>query len=145
MKISTKGRYALRLMADLARAPQDSLTPIKDIAERQDISEKYLEQIVRSLVRAKLVVSTRGAQGGYALADAPDKITVGMVLRATEGTLEPVGCVSSDCFCDKHDNCDTIYVWRQITEAINGVVDSITLADLISRTPECAERFKIEL
>ena len=137
MKISTKGRYALRLMADLARWSQDGPVPIRDIAERQEMSEKYLEQIVRPLVKEGLVRSVRGAQGGYELALPANQITVGVVLRATEGDLVPVSCVADGGECDKHDNCDTIFVWRKISDAVAEVVDSITIADVAERPQEC--------
>lgn len=131
MKISTKGRYGLRLMVDLAVHYKQGLVPLKEIAVRQEISEKYLEQIMMQLNRSALVRSVRGAQGGYSLAQPPESITVGAVLRVMEGSLAPVDCVSGDApACDRMDGCVTVAVWRKLKEAIEGVVDAITLQDL---------------
>lgn len=132
MKISTKGRYALRLMLDLANNYQYGYTPVKEISLRQDISDKYLEQIISRLSKAGLVVSARGAQGGYKLAKEPAECTVGEILRVLEGDLAPVLCAASvqPVSCPRGDNCVTIEVWRRIGNAINDVVDNITLADL---------------
>lgn len=133
MKVSTKGRYALRLMVDLAQAKEGQRTPIKDISERQGISEKYLEQIVRPLSQAGFVRSVRGAQGGYLLTDAPENFTVGQVLRVMEGDLAPVDCVADEgTACLRADNCATMFVWRRIKEAVDDVVDNITIADLVA-------------
>lgn len=93
MKISTKGRYALRLMLDLAMNGKENFVPIRSVSERQEISEKYLEQIITALSRAKLVKSARGAQGGYKLVKAPEEYTTGEILRAVEGSLAPVACL----------------------------------------------------
>lgn len=133
MKISTKGRYALRLMLDLANNHQYGYTPVKEISLRQDISDKYLEQIISRLSKAGLVVSARGAQGGYKLAKEPEACTVGEILRVLEGDLAPVACAASvhPASCPRVDDCVTTEVWRRIGNAINGVVDNITLADLI--------------
>lgn len=131
MKISTKGRYALRLMLDLAEHNTGDVVRIKTIAERQEISEKYLEQIISILNRAGYVKSTRGAQGGYRLAKSPEQYTVGMILRLTEGSLAPVACLEDDVnHCERQDTCATLEVWKRLDDAIKGVVDSITLADL---------------
>lgn len=145
MKISTKGRYALLLMGDLARANKGQLTPIKEIAHRQGISEKYLEQIVRSLVKAGLVLSTRGSQGGYRLADEPKNITIGQILRATEGDLAPVDCVADGGFCDVEGSCETVFIWRRIKEAVDGVVDGITLSDLVQQAPVTDSRIDFQI
>ncbi|MDD2981031.1 MAG: Rrf2 family transcriptional regulator [Hespellia sp.] len=132
MKISTKGRYALRLMLDLAVNGEGKPISIKDIAARQEISEKYLETIISILNRAGFVRSVRGAQGGYILKREPQEYTVGMVLRLTEGDLAPVACVGADSNpCDRRDDCVTVMIWEQLNDAINGVVDRITLADLV--------------
>ncbi len=132
MKISTKGRYALRLMLDLALHDNGELVRIKSIAQRQDISEKYLEQIITYLNRAGYVKSTRGAQGGYRLAKSPEEYTVGMILRLTEGSLAPVACLDGDMNeCVRQENCVTLELWKQLDDAIKGVVDRITLADLV--------------
>ncbi len=133
MKISTKGRYALRLMLDLANNHQYGYTPVKEISLRQDISDKYLEQIISRLSKAGLVVSARGAQGGYKLAKAPADCTVGEILRVLEGDLAPVACAASDnpVSCPRIDDCVTTEVWRRIGDAVNNVVDGLTLADLL--------------
>lgn len=132
MKISTKGRYALRLMLDLATNNSGEPVSLKDVAKRQGISDKYLEQIISVLNKAGYVKSIRGAQGGYLLRKDPSEYTVGMILRLTEGSLAPVACVEDDeVVCDRMDACVTSIVWRRINEAINGVVDSITLQDLV--------------
>lgn len=132
MKISTKGRYGLRLMVDLAVHYEQGLVPLKEIAVRQEISEKYLEQIMMQLNRSGLVRSVRGAQGGYCLAQPPESITVGAVLRVMEGSLAPVDCVSGEGGqgCDRMDRCVTVTVWQKLKEAVEGVVDAITLRDL---------------
>lgn len=132
VKISTKGRYALRLMAELAHSQGDACLPMKTISEHQGISEKYLEQIIRPLAKAGLVVGTRGPHGGYRLTREPQAITVGEVLRLTEGDLAPVDCVSdaSESACAKADNCETMFVWRKMKEAVDQVVDSISVAEL---------------
>ena len=132
MKISTKGRYALRLMLDIAL--NDAKTPvrIKDI-ERQQISDKYLEQIVSSLNKAGFVKSLRGPQGGYRLTKKPEEYTVGMILRLIEGSLAPVACLDDDINnCTRADRCPTLILWEKLYDAISEVVDNITLADLIS-------------
>ncbi len=132
MKISTKGRYALRLMIDLAERSDGTPVSLKDVAKRQNISDKYLEQIISVLNRAGFVRSIRGAQGGYLLKKDPKEYTVGMILRLTEGSLAPVACIEDDeVICDRQDSCVTIMVWKKINEAISGVVDNITLQDLV--------------
>lgn len=132
MKISTKGRYALRLMLDLASDVSNKPVSIKEIANRQEISDKYLEQIISVLNSAGFVRSVRGPQGGYMLKNRPENYTVGMILRLTEGSLAPVSCVEDDApECDRMDSCVTMRVWKQLNDAINGVVDNITLADLV--------------
>lgn len=140
MKISTKGRYALRLMIDLALNSESGYVPIKAIAERQDISDKYLEQIISVLSRAGYVRSVRGAGGGYKLADTPDKYTVGMILRLTEGSLAPVVCLEPEINpCERKDKCPTLFVWQRIYDAVNDVVDNITLAELVEKSKAASE------
>ena len=140
MKISTKGRYALRLMLDLALSDPGVPVPLRDVAQRQDISDKYLEQIVTTLSRAGLVRSVRGAGGGYLLTRDPAEYTVGEILRPLEGSLAPVSCVSGGACCGRADRCVTLEVWQQIQDAVDGVVDNITLADLVRRYREkCPE------
>lgn len=131
MKISTKGRYALRLMLELAGEPEGTPLSIKEIARRQSISDKYLEQIVSVLNTAGLVRSVRGPQGGYILRKTPQEITVGMILRLTEGSLAPVGCVEEDTPCEREEACATVGLWRRLNQAINEVVDHTTLQDLL--------------
>ncbi|MCK9437790.1 MAG: RrF2 family transcriptional regulator [Synergistaceae bacterium] len=134
MKISTRGRYALRLMLDLALNDPDQYVTIKSISERQDISNKYLEQIITALSRAGYVKSIRGAQGGYKLAHPAEEYTVGMVLRLIEGSLAPVACMDdTPNKCPRSNNCVTLDVWKKLNDAINDVVDNITLADLVDQ------------
>lgn len=140
MKISTRGRYALRLMLDLAISGQDQCVTIKRIAERQGISNKYLEQIISVLSRAGYVKSIRGAQGGYKLAKPAESYTVGMILRLIEGSLAPVACLEDQPNqCPRSDKCATLYVWQQLDQAISQVVDHITLADLAARQQVLAQ------
>lgn len=132
MKISTKGRYALRLMMDLAENNTGSPISLNDVAKRQDISDKYLEQIISILNKAGYVRSVRGAQGGYMLKMEPQNYTVGMILRQTEGSLAPVACIEDDeIVCDRQQQCVTSIVYKKINDAISGVVDNITLQDLV--------------
>ena len=138
MKISTKGRYALRLMLDLAVHGTDAYIPLKEIASRQGISDKYLEQIITQLNRVGYVKSVRGAQGGYRLAHPPAAYTVGMILRLMEGSLAPVDCLEEGHSCDRMEECVTVEVWRELKEAIDQVVDHITLQDLLERQQEKA-------
>ncbi|WP_283674848.1 RrF2 family transcriptional regulator [Butyricicoccus sp. Marseille-Q5471] len=134
MKISTKGRYALRLMIDLAQQDVGIYVPLRDISKRQEISAKYLEQIVVQLSRAGFVRSTRGAQGGYQLAKTPNEYTVGDILRITEGSLAPVACLENDPIeCDRAGECITLDFWRGLFDVINAYVDATTLEDLINR------------
>lgn len=135
MKISTKGRYALRLMLDLALNNTGEYITIKTIAARQEISEKYLEQIISVLNKAGYVKSIRGAQGGYRLAKEPSEYTVGMILRLTEGSLVPVDCLDNEGSpdCNRGNACITREVWMELYDAIKSVVDRITLQDLVDR------------
>jgi len=133
MKISTKGRYALRLMLDLALNETGQPVRLKEISKRQGISEKYLEQIISMLNKAGYVQSVRGAQGGYLLRRTPQEYTVGDILRQTEGDLAPVTCVGADGIeCENGGSCAAMKVWSKLNDAINEVVDHITLADLVS-------------
>ncbi|MCM1056044.1 MAG: Rrf2 family transcriptional regulator [Firmicutes bacterium] len=134
MKISTRGRYAVRLMLDLALNDTGECIKVKDIAKRQGISEKYLEQIIAVLNKAGYVKSVRGAQGGYRLAKDPGDYTVGMILRLTEGTLAPVACLEEGApACERCDTCETLEVWKELYEAVNNVIDNVTVADLAQR------------
>lgn len=133
MKISTKGRYALRLMLDLATNNTGEPIRVKDISARQKISDKYLEQIISTLNKAGYVKSVRGPQGGYMLSKAPSEYTVGMILRITEGSLVPVSCLAFDeNDCERSNDCVTLLLWKKLDDAIKGVVDTVTLADLLS-------------
>ncbi len=144
MKISTKGRYAIMLMLDLAVHNTGEPVSLKDIAKRQDISEKYLEQIISILNKAGYVRSIRGPQGGYFLTKRPEEFTVGMILRTTEGDLAPVSCVGSEGpECEKIQDCVTVKIWQKMNDAINDVVDNITLADLMDWQAEKANDYVI--
>ena len=137
MKISTKGRYALRMLIDLAEQPDDGYTALKDIADRQGISKKYLEQIVPVLNRAEMLITNRGAQGGYRLSRSPEKYTVGEILRVTEGGLSPVGCLETGIErCPRADECDTLPVWKGLEKVINDYLDGITLQDILDQRRE---------
>ena len=133
MKISTKGRYALRLMVDLAMADHPGPVSLKDVADRQHLSDKYLEQIVTPLSRAGLVRSVRGAGGGYLLTRRPEEYTVGDILRPLEGDLAPVECATDEQYCDRCGECVTLELWQEIHRAVSQVVDNTTLADLVER------------
>ncbi len=132
MKISTRGRYAVRVMLDLAANNTGEYIKVKQIAKRQEISEKYLEQIIAILNKAGFVKSVRGAQGGYKIAKDPKQYTVGMILRLTEGSLCPVACLEDETNeCERCDTCETLNVWKELNRAINNVVDNVTIADLV--------------
>lgn len=134
MKISTRGRYALRLMLDLAMNKNNGYVTIKSISLRQGISDKYLEQIITVLSRAGFVKSTRGSQGGYKLSYSPKDYTIGMILRLIEGSLVPVSCMQNEPNqCPRSLKCATLDVWKQLNDAINSVVDNITLDDLVKK------------
>lgn len=133
MKISTRGRYALRLMLDIALTGEEAPVSLRDVSQRQDISDKYLEQIITPLSRAGLVRSVRGAGGGYLLTRSPENYTVGEILRVLEGSLAPVSCAEDKACCGRVEACVTVEVWEQIMAAVSGVVDHITLADLVKR------------
>ena len=135
MKISTRGRYALRLMIDLALNGSDQYVTIRSVSERQGISYKYLEQMITVLSRAGYVKSIRGSQGGYKLARPAEEYTVGMILRLIEGSLVPVACMEDEPNqCPRSAECVTLDVWKQLGDAINSVLDNITLADLVNKT-----------
>lgn len=132
MKLSTKGRYGVKAMVELALSYGEGPIPLNNIAHKQDISIHYLEQLFSSLRKAGLVKSIRGAQGGYILADKPKNITVGNIIRTLEGPLAPADCVEEDSEeCDKADCCVTRTIWVKLRDSINNVVDSITLQDMI--------------
>ena len=134
MKISTKGRYALRMLIDLAEHDEDGYVALKDIAKRQGISKKYLEQIVPVLNRSDILRTNRGFQGGYRLARRPDEYTVGEILRLTEGTLSPVACLDRDLSeCERSATCPTLPLWQGLKRVIDDYLDGITLQDMIDR------------
>ncbi len=144
MKISTKGRYAVRLLLDLALYNTKDPIALKDIAKRQGISEKYLEQIIAILNKAGYVRSIRGAQGGYVLAKNPGDYTVGGILRLTEGDLTPVSCVGQNpSDCERRNQCVTVRIWEKLYDAISGVIDNITLADLVEWHNETSDQYVI--
>ena len=140
MKLSTRGRYGIHAMYDLAVNYGDGPQSIKCIAERQSVPEAYLEQLIAMLRRAKLVISNRGAQGGYRLAREPGEITVGDVLRALEGGLNLVDCLEEDDACGKSCACPSRIVWMKVRDGLNQVVDGITLQDMIDEQREGIEQ-----
>lgn len=131
MKLSTRGRYGIHAMYDLACNYNAGPQPIKVIAERQSIPEAYLEQLFAALKRDKLVNSVRGAQGGYTLSRAPEEITVGDVLRTLEGGLNLVDCLLEEDTCGKSCACPSRIVWMKIRDGLNRIVDGITLKDMM--------------
>ena len=144
MKISTKGRDALRLMLDLAVYNTGEPISLKDVAKRQNISEKYMEQIISVLNKAGFVRGIRGAQGGYLLSRAPKDYTVGMILRLTEGELAPVACVGQNPIdCERRSSRVTVRIWEKLYDAISEVVDNITLQDLVDWHNEQSDQYTI--
>lgn len=134
MKISTKGRYALRIMIDLAEHMDGEYIRLKDISERQGITLKYLEQIMPLLTRAGYVRSYRGNNGGYRLAKSPEEYTLGNILRTTEGSLAPVPCIEDEPnLCPRYEGCTTVAFWEGMWKVINEYADSVTLADVLKR------------
>ncbi|MBQ3826005.1 MAG: Rrf2 family transcriptional regulator [Spirochaetaceae bacterium] len=134
MKISTRGRYALRFMIDLALHNTGEYTALKDISERQQISIKYLEQITALLSKFGLLLSVRGPQGGYKLAKAPEAYSVGEILRITEGNLAPVACLEQNPnSCEKRENCPTLKMWEGFYKVVNDYFDGISLAELVNQ------------
>ena len=133
MKLSTRARYGIHAMYDLALCGRETPQPLKLIAERQDIPEAYLEQLIAQLRKAGIVVSSRGAQGGYTLADDPEKITVGMIIRALEGPIELADCVGGPegYVCRKSGECVTRGLWMEIRDSINNIIDNRSLQDLM--------------
>lgn len=134
MRISKKGQYALRMMLDLAVNNTGEFITIKSISERQALPEKYLEQIMTIMSRAGFVKSVRGSSGGYKLSDKPENYTVGMILKAAEGSLVPAACLEEgDASCMLSQSCVVYDVWDELNKAINGVLDHITLAMLVQK------------
>lgn len=134
MIVSTKGRYALRVMVDLAEHPTEGYIPLREIAQRQEISEKYLESILKLLVQEKIVVGLRGKGGGYRLNRPPERYTVGEVLRCTEGTLAPVACLENpDNPCRRASACRTLPMWEKLDSLLQDFFNGYTIADLMNR------------
>lgn len=132
MKISTKGRYALRIMIDLAQHNSGTYIRLKDISERQGITLKYMEQIMPMLTKAGYVKSCRGNNGGYVLTKKADEYIVGDILRTTEGSLTPIPCLATERnLCERHEQCTALAFWNGLGKVINEYIDSFTLADLI--------------
>src|SRR6056297_2965241 len=130
MRVSTKGRYGLRAMVDLAEHEEGKAIPIREISERQNISEQYLEQLFATLRKSGLVKSVRGAHGGYMLNHEPEDISVADILTTLEGPIAPVDCVVEEDFCNYVDKCVIHGLWEEFAEAINSVIDNMSLADL---------------
>lgn len=145
MKLSTKGRYGLRALIDLALYSENETVSIQSIAKRQNISDSYLEQLMRKLRSAGLIVSVRGAQGGYKLARPANEISVGDVLRALEGSLEAVTCGGEDNSCQGADLCVTKFVWERINSSIRDTVDSIKLSQLVEESRLMREKGQIQV
>ena len=134
MKISTKGRYALRMLIELAAHQEQGFMSLKEISEHQNISKKYLEQIVPMLNKSGILRTNRGNKGGYMLAKPPQECTVGDVLRATEGSLAPVTCLEYEVNdCPRAESCATLYVWQGLQKAVEGYLDSVTIQDILDR------------
>ena len=132
MIISTRGRYALRVMIDLSQQDPDSYTPLKEIAARQEISEKYLENILKSLVTQGFILGLRGKGGGYRLTRKPEEYPLGEILRLTEGSLAPVACLEEGAHpCDRAAQCRTLPVWNRLGQIMGDYLDSVTLRDLL--------------
>ncbi|NLZ46150.1 MAG: Rrf2 family transcriptional regulator [Clostridiales bacterium] len=144
MKISTKGRYALRLLIDLAQHKNSGFVALKDIAERQEISKKYLEQIVPLLNKSGFLRTNRGYQGGYMLAKEPNKYTVGEILRVTEGSLAPISCLDYEHNdCPRAEGCITIGVWRGLYKVITDYLDNITIQDILDQKADVWSDYSI--
>ena len=145
MKISTKGRYALRMMLDIAQQGEGAVISLKDISGRQDISVKYQEQIVMQLSRAGFLSSVRGPSGGYRLVRKPAEYKVGEILRAIEGSLAPVACLDDEeNHCSRCDYCETLAFWQGLDEVINRYVDQFTLQDLLDDCKRQQEKRPLE-
>jgi len=137
LKISTKGRYALRMLLDLAEHKNDGFIALKEIAERQNISKQYLEQIVSIINYSNILRANRGKQGGYMLAKEPSAYTVGQILRITEGNLSSVSCLEDEINkCKEADKCKTLSMWRGLNKVITDYLDGITLQDILDNCKE---------
>lgn len=141
MKISTKGRYALRMMIYIGEQGDGAVTTLREVSESQAISVKYLEQLVSSLTGAGLLLGHRGARGGYSLNCPADQITAGDIIRASEGSIAPVACLEDDFgVCPRQDVCETLEFWKGLDRTIDGYLDSVKLSDLVAQSLEAKER-----
>jgi len=144
LKVSTKGRYALRMLLDLAEHRGEGFISLKEIAERQNISKQYLEQIVSLLNTSSMLRTNRGKQGGYMLAKQPSEYTVREILRVTEGSLAPVTCLEEEVnLCDKATYCKTLSMWMGLQKVINDYLDSVTLQDMAEQYLESVDNWVI--
>ena len=142
MRISTKGRYALRMLVDLAQHRESGFVALKDIAERQNISKKYLEQIIPMLNKGSILRTERGAQGGYMLARKPDQYTIREILELTEGSLSPVSCVDEGApMCARSADCPTLPIWQGLARVVCEYLDGITLQDVLDRMGEAGNDY----
>ena len=144
MKLSTKGRYGLRAVLDIALHYEEDTVALSSIAERENISINYLEQLIAKLRKAGIVNSIRGAQGGYVLAKSSEEISVGDILRALEGDLNPVDCVEvqgNKASCQSAELCVTKYVWKRISDSINSAVDGIMLSELVHESKKIHDNY----
>lgn len=131
MKITSRGRYALKVMIDIAEQQSDDYIRLNDVALRHNISEKYLESIIASLTKSGMLISVRGKGGGYKLSKKPEEYTVGSILKITEGSLTPVSCL--DCkpnTCESEESCKTLPLWQGLDKVIDNYLESVTIADL---------------
>ncbi len=146
MKLTTKARYGLRALIDLAVHADDGVVALSQVADRQDISMSYLEQLIARLRKADIVIGVRGAQGGYKLSRRADEISVGEILRALEGDLHPVDCIELEGIneCSNSDNCVTKYVWMRISDSINDVVDNMMLSQLVTDSEKVQDKAGIQ-
>ncbi len=133
MKLSTRGQYATRALLDLAQHLDDEPVQLRDIARRQQISQRYLEHLITPLIAAGIMTTTRGPRGGVSLARSPDDIRLDEVIRLLEGSVAPVECVNNPSLCDRATLCATRDIWDDLTKAINGVLSAVTLSDLVRR------------
>ena len=137
MKISTKGRYSLRMLIDLAEHKESGYISLKDVAKRQQISKKYLEQIIPIFNHSGMLLTNRGAQGGYKLARTPDKYTVAEILRLTEGSIAPVACLDQEPNeCERSAECVTLPIWQGLYDVITEYLEGITLQDILDQEQE---------
>ena len=143
MRISTRGRYALKIMLDLALQPEGEYISLRGVAERQGVSAKYLEQIIAMLSNGKLIKSSRGKSGGYMLTRPPSEYSVGEILRATEGSLAPISCVEdSPNKCTQSGCCPTLFFWEGLNRTINDYIDSTTLEDVVNQEKTLKEKIE---